>query len=69
MKDTCSNGMNNIEEISPLRGLVSDGGEFASTKIGQLRCRRAHTKNISASLFQSIMKTFTTLFSNVCVLF
>ena len=69
MIDTCSNGMNDVEEISPLRGLVSEGGEFASTKIGQLRCRNEHTRNIPASEFQSIMKTSTTLFSTVCVLF
>jgi hypothetical protein len=69
MKDTCLNGMNDIEAISPLRGLVSDGGEFTSTKIGQLRCRNAHARSIYASEFQSIMKTTTTLFSTICVLF
>jgi hypothetical protein len=26
MKDTCLNGMNDVEEISPLRGLVAEGG-------------------------------------------
>ena len=52
MKDTCLNGMNDVEEISPLRGFGLDGGEFVSTKIGQLRCRNAHTGNIFASEFQ-----------------
>ena len=60
MKDTCLNGMNDVEEISPLRGWVFDGGENASAKIGPRSGRNAHTRNISASEFQSIMKTSTT---------
>jgi len=49
--------MNDIEEISPLRGFIRNCGEFFSTKIRQLRCRSVHARNISASEFQSIMKT------------
>jgi hypothetical protein len=60
MKDTCLNGMNDVEEISPLRGFGSDGGEFVSTKIRQLRCRNLHTRNISASEFHTIMNTSST---------
>jgi hypothetical protein len=72
------NGMNDVDEISPcptssfrraLRGLVSDRGEIASTKIGQLRCRNAYARNNSVSEFQSIMKTPTTLFITIFVLF
>jgi hypothetical protein len=46
--------MNDVEEISPLRGLVSDGGKFDSTKIGQLRCLNSYARNISASDFSQL---------------
>jgi hypothetical protein len=56
MRSTCLNGMIDADEISPLRGVVSDKGEFASTKIGQLRCRNVHSGNNYTSEFQLIMK-------------
>jgi hypothetical protein len=66
MEDTCLNGINDDREISPLRGLVSDGGNFDSAKIGQLRCQKSSAMNMSAYEFQTIMMTSAIFYYYLC---
>ena len=68
MIDICLNGMNDVDEISPLRGAVSEGGEFVTTKIWQQCCQNA-SENIYTYEFQLIMTKPTALFIVVCGLF